>query len=110
VIVSKGRYSAPLLARRADRVVVTSDNPRNEEPLAIMAEIAQGLEGHGHVLREPRRERAIQLALRDAGPEDLLLIAGKGHERTQEAAGVQWPFSDESIVSALFEGRAQHAR
>jgi UDP-N-acetylmuramoyl-L-alanyl-D-glutamate--2,6-diaminopimelate ligase len=100
----RDRLKRPLLgaaARRADRVVLTSDNPRNEDPLAIMAEIAQGLDAHANVLQEIQRDRAIRLALRDAGPEDLVLIAGKGHERTQEAAGVQLPFADESIVRAL---------
>jgi UDP-N-acetylmuramoyl-L-alanyl-D-glutamate--2,6-diaminopimelate ligase len=103
----RDRMKRPLLgaaARGADCVVLTSDNPRNEDPLAIMAEIAQGLDGHRAVLHEVRREQAIQRAVRDAGPDDLVLIAGKGHERTQEAAGVQIPFSDESIVRALFEG------
>ena len=108
----RDRVKRPLLgaaARSADRVVLTSDNPRREDPLAIMAEIAQGLDGHGSVLRETRRERAIQLALRDAGRDDLVLIAGKGHERTQETEGVQLPFADEAIVRALFEGEGQHA-
>jgi len=109
----RDRVKRPLLgaaARGADRVVLTSDNPRNEDPLAIMAEIAQGLDGHGDVRHEMRRDRAIRLALRDAGPEDLVLIAGKGHERTQEAAGVQLPFADESIVRALFEDDAHPPR
>jgi UDP-N-acetylmuramoyl-L-alanyl-D-glutamate--2,6-diaminopimelate ligase len=102
----RDRVKRPLLgaaARVADRVVLTSDNPRNEDPLAIMAEIGQGLGDHGDVLREVNRENAIQLALRDAGPDDVVLIAGKGHERMQDAGGVQIPFSDESIVRALFE-------
>jgi UDP-N-acetylmuramoyl-L-alanyl-D-glutamate--2,6-diaminopimelate ligase len=103
----RDRVKRPLLgaaARGADRVVLTSDNPRNEDPLAIMVEIAEGLGGHVDVVHEVQRERAIRLALRDAAPQDLVLIAGKGHERTQETAGVQLPFADESIVRALFEG------
>jgi len=103
----RDRTKRPLLgsaARIADHVVVTSDNPRNEDPLAIMAEIAEGLDGHGDVLLEVNREHAIQGALCAAGPQDLVLIAGKGHERTQEAWGVLSPFSDESIVRALLEG------
>ena len=94
----------PLLgaaARIADRVILTSDNPRHEDPLAIMAQIAEGLGDHGCVLREVDRARAIELAMRDAHPDDLVLIAGKGHERQQESAGVQMPFSDEAIVQSV---------
>jgi UDP-N-acetylmuramoyl-L-alanyl-D-glutamate--2,6-diaminopimelate ligase len=108
----RDRVKRPLLggaARGADRVVLTSDNPRNEDPLAIMAEVAQGLDGHGDVVHDADREHAIQVALRDTSPIDVVLIAGKGHERTQEVAGVQSPFSDESIVRNWFEsdGRAR---
>jgi UDP-N-acetylmuramoyl-L-alanyl-D-glutamate--2,6-diaminopimelate ligase len=109
----RDRVKRPLLgaaARGADRVVLTSDNPRNEDPLAIMKEIAHGLDGHDDVVHEIGRERAIQLALRDARPEDLVLIAGKGHEHTQEARGVELPFADESIVRAWFQGDAHQSR
>jgi len=106
----RDRVKRPLLgaaARGADRVVLTSDNPRNEDPLAIMEQVAEGLHGHGDVLCDVDREHAIQRALRDASSGDLVLIAGKGHERTQEVAGVQLPFSDESIVRACFDGEGR---
>jgi UDP-N-acetylmuramoyl-L-alanyl-D-glutamate--2,6-diaminopimelate ligase len=96
----------PLLgvaARSADRIWLTSDNPRNEDPRAIMAQIASGLVGHGDVELEVDRKLAIQRALRGASPGDLILIAGKGHEQHQQAAGVEIPFSDEAVVRAMSE-------
>ena len=86
----------------ADRVVVTSDNPRSEEPRAIMAEIVAGLPPERLTL-EPDRRRAIELALSNAGCEDLILIAGKGHETTQEIAGVCYAFSDREVVAQWVE-------
>jgi len=88
-------------ARSADRVILTSDNPRNEDPEAIMAQIAEGLGDHAEVVRELDRARAIELALRGAGPDDLLIIAGKGHELEQETAGMRSAFSDEAIVRGV---------
>src|SRR6185436_13304627 len=67
--------SAP---RAADRIVLTSDNPRSEAPEAIMAEIAAGIGRHRALTREVDRARAIRHALASAGEEDLILIAGKG--------------------------------
>ncbi len=94
----------PLLgvaARAADRVYLTSDNPRFEEPLAIMAQIAGGLGDHPDVVREVDRARCIEQAVRAAGADDLVLIAGKGHEQEQEAAGATIAFSDEAIVQGV---------
>ena len=91
----------PLLgaaARAADRVWLTSDNPRNEDPAAILDAIAEGLTGHVEVARELDRARAIERAVREASASDLVLIAGKGHEQSQETAGVKVAFSDEAIV------------
>jgi UDP-N-acetylmuramoyl-L-alanyl-D-glutamate--2,6-diaminopimelate ligase len=97
----RDRSKRPLLgeaARAADRVILTSDNPRHEDPQAIMAQIAEGLGDHSQALREVDRARAIELAVRQAAPDDLVLIAGKGHELKQETAGEQIAFSDEAIV------------
>jgi UDP-N-acetylmuramoyl-L-alanyl-D-glutamate--2,6-diaminopimelate ligase len=96
----------PLLgaaARSADRVWLTSDNPRHEDPQVIMAQIATGLVGHAHVVHDVDRKRAIERAVSSAAADDLILIAGKGHEQNQQARGLEMPFSDEAIVRALSE-------
>jgi UDP-N-acetylmuramoyl-L-alanyl-D-glutamate--2,6-diaminopimelate ligase len=97
----RDRAKRPLLgsaARAADRIVLTSDNPRSEAPEAIMAEIAAGMGQHAALTREVDRAAAIRGALTSAGEDDLILIAGKGHERTQEIDGNELPFSDLAIV------------
>jgi len=97
----RDRKKRPLLgaaARAADRVWLTSDNPRDEAPRAIIDAIAQGLLGHPAVFIESDRARAIERAVREAGPDDWVLIAGKGHEQTQEIGGSRRAFSDEAIV------------
>lgn len=97
----RDKAKRPLLgsaARAADRIVLTSDNPRSEEPEAIMADIALGIGQHAFVVREPDRAKAIQFAMAEATDEDLILIAGKGHEQTQESKGQKMPFSDVAIV------------
>lgn len=81
-------------ARHADWVVVTSDNPRSEKPELIISQILLGLSGHAHVVVEPDRAQAIAYALSTAAPQDVLLIAGKGHEDYQEVAGQRLAFSD----------------
>ena len=81
-------------AEGADRVVLTSDNPRREDPLAILRQIAPGLVGHAQVMQLEDRRQAIAHALRSARSSDVVLVAGKGHETYQEVAGVRLPFSD----------------
>jgi UDP-N-acetylmuramyl-tripeptide synthetase len=83
-----------IAAGHADRVVVTSDNPRSERVDVIISQILLGLTGHAPVTVEPDRALAIAHALREAAPNDVLLIAGKGHEEYQELAGKRLPFSD----------------
>ncbi|NDP40381.1 MAG: UDP-N-acetylmuramoyl-L-alanyl-D-glutamate--2,6-diaminopimelate ligase [Rhodoferax sp.] len=91
-----------IAARHADCVVVTSDNPRSEKPDAIISQILLGLAGHPALSVEPDRALAIAQAFAQAAPEDVLLIAGKGHEDYQEVAGRRLPFSDaEQVRSAL---------
>jgi UDP-N-acetylmuramoyl-L-alanyl-D-glutamate--2,6-diaminopimelate ligase len=91
-------------ARLADRIVLTSDNPRSEDPLAILREIEAGV-GGPHVL-EPDRARAIALAIGEAADADVVLIAGKGHEPWQEIAGRREPFSDAEVARAALARRA----
>ncbi|MFZ9407665.1 MAG: UDP-N-acetylmuramoyl-L-alanyl-D-glutamate--2,6-diaminopimelate ligase [Burkholderiaceae bacterium] len=79
----------------ADHVVITSDNPRGESPERILDDIASGL-SHMPALREADRGAAIDWAVAQAQPSDLILVAGKGHEAYQEIAGQRIPFSDEA--------------
>jgi len=87
----------------ADRVMLTSDNPRGEDPLAILREIAAG--AGGRCGEEPDRARAIEAAIAAAGDADVVLIAGKGHETTQEIAGRRLPFSDAGVARAALARR-----
>ena len=89
----------------ADRVVVTSDNPRSEDPAAILHQILQGTIAGNTVRAEPDRAAAIALAIAEAAPADLVLIAGKGHEDTQETAGVRQPFSDMAHAQTALQAR-----
>ncbi len=91
---SKRPLMGAVVASHADRVVVTSDNPRSEKPEAIISQILLGLTGHTAVTVESDRALAIAQALAAAAPNDVLLIAGKGHEDYQEVAGRRLPFSD----------------
>ena len=83
-----------IAAQAADQVVITSDNPRDEVPAAILAQILAGVTGHDEVRVIEDRQQAIEDAVRDAAAGDVILIAGKGHEDYQEVAGVKRPFSD----------------
>ena len=85
-------------ARLADLPVLTSDNPRSEDPTAIIREIEAGIPAGTRCLVEPDREKAIELAVSEARAGDILLVAGKGHETTQEIDGVKHPFSDVRIL------------
>jgi UDP-N-acetylmuramoyl-L-alanyl-D-glutamate--2,6-diaminopimelate ligase len=88
----------------ADVVLVTSDNPRSEDPLAIVEEILQGAGTDVEV--DPDRRSAIERAIAGATAEDVVVIAGKGHERGQEVAGVVHPFDDRDVVRAALRARA----
>jgi UDP-N-acetylmuramyl-tripeptide synthetase len=84
-----------IAARLADAVMITSDNPRGEDPLAIASDIAAGIEGkRSHVTTNWDRREAVAAAIARAGSSDVVLLAGKGHEDYQEIAGVRHPFSD----------------
>ena len=83
-------------AAHANRIVVTSDNPRREDPLAIAQAVAKGVRdaGHRRWTIEVDRRAAIAGAIATAGMGDVVLVAGKGHETYQEAMGERRPFSD----------------
>lgn len=89
----------------ADIVIVTSDNPRSEDPLAIMAEIESGLRltGNNRYFLEPDRRQAIWQALNLARKGDILLVAGKGHEEYQEIKGKKIPFKDSDVIQDLLK-------
>jgi UDP-N-acetylmuramoyl-L-alanyl-D-glutamate--2,6-diaminopimelate ligase len=97
----RDRAKRPLMgqaaASRADRVIVTSDNPRSEDPEAIVDEVVAGT--GPDIDREPDRRRAIALAVETAEPGDVVVIAGKGHEQGQElAGGRKEPFDDREVA------------
>ncbi len=91
---SKRPLMGAIAARQADQVLVTSDNPRSEKPEAIIAQILLGLPHNGVVAVQVDRAMAIAEAIQRAAAGDVVLLAGKGHEETQEIAGVKSPFSD----------------
>ncbi len=93
--------------RLADRVVLTSDNPRHEAPAFILLQIVAGLAGsQERVTVIEDRRKAIATAVREAAPDDVILLAGKGHEDYQEIAGVKQPFSDIEEARFALEARA----
>ena len=87
----------------ADRVVVTDDNPRHEDGDAIVAEILAGLREPGRATVERNRARAIALAVGEARPGDIVLVAGKGHEPYQQVGDLRLPFSDREVVLGLLQ-------
>ena len=93
-----GRIAATL----ADLAVVTSDNPRTEDPDRIIDEIEQGMSGHDHARRADRRE-AITVALAGAGHGDTVLLAGKGHEDYQVVGRAKLPFDERAIVREILD-------
>lgn len=102
----RDRAKRPLMGKAAaeasDYVVLTSDNPRTEDPVNIMNDALVGLRKFDtpHAV-EPDRERAIKLAIGEAQPGDILLICGKGHEPYQDVAGVKHPFDDRDVARRI---------
>ena len=99
----------PLMAAVAERaaahVVLTSDNPRTEPPLQILADMRAGLSDPNAARIEPDRARAIAQVVAQAAPADVVLLAGKGHENYQEVMGIQQPFSDLAQARAALQCR-----
>jgi UDP-N-acetylmuramoyl-L-alanyl-D-glutamate--2,6-diaminopimelate ligase len=101
----RDRTKRPKMGRAAgegsDFVVATADNPRSEDPLAIIEESLVGLrETRTRFVIEPDRRKAIALALAEARPGDIVLLAGKGHERTQITRQGEFPFDDHQVAGA----------
>ena len=100
----RDRTKRPLMGRAAgegsDFVVLTSDNPRSEEPETILRDVLPGLEATGvRFTTEPDRAKAIQIAIEQASPGDIVLLAGKGHEKTQTLSDRVIPFDDVEVVA-----------
>jgi UDP-N-acetylmuramoyl-L-alanyl-D-glutamate--2,6-diaminopimelate ligase len=112
----RDRGKRPLMgeiaARLADVVVVTSDNPRSESPTTIVGEIVAGVHSAGatQVGVEVDRRAAIAQAIALACPDDVVVIAGKGHEQGQEFAdGYKLPFDDVTVAREALRGRRAQA-
>lgn len=90
----------------ADHVVLTNDNPRGEEPLGVIYDIFLGVRRKAHVYIESDRTKAIEIAVLQADEDDVVLVAGKGHETYQEIGGQRLPFSDRDVVRRMLDGCA----
>jgi UDP-N-acetylmuramoyl-L-alanyl-D-glutamate--2,6-diaminopimelate ligase len=103
----RDRGKRPLMGRvavdRADLAIVTSDNPRSEEPLAIIQDVLQGTGLDVEI--DPDRRSAIARAVSLAEAGDVVVIAGKGHEQGQELAGVVTPFDDREVAREALRSR-----
>lgn len=104
----RDREKRPLMgaaaARYADLSVVTSDNPRHEDPEVIIASVLEGFPEGASVISQADRREAIALALSVAAAGDVVVVAGKGHEKFQEVAGRRIPFDDLEVVRASLAG------
>ncbi|HJU64336.1 MAG TPA: UDP-N-acetylmuramoyl-L-alanyl-D-glutamate--2,6-diaminopimelate ligase [Gemmatimonadaceae bacterium] len=94
-----------IAAKLADYAILTSDNPRTEDPERILDEIEEGMNGSRHERVEDRRS-AIARAIELSGPDDIVLLAGKGHETYQIRGDTRYPFDEREIVRELFGARA----
>jgi UDP-N-acetylmuramoyl-L-alanyl-D-glutamate--2,6-diaminopimelate ligase len=106
---NRDKTKRPIMAKIAtdlsDKAILTSDNPRNEDPEVILDEMEKGVEGHNYkkVLRITDRKQAIKTACQLAQPKDIILIAGKGHETYQEINGVRHHFDDMETVKEILD-------
>lgn len=102
---TKRPVMAQVCAQLSDQLILTSDNPRTEDPAAILKDMEAGLDEKGlqKTLVIQDREQAIKTAVRLAGPGDVILVAGKGHEKYQDIQGVKHPFDDKAMLLKYFE-------
>ena len=102
---AKRPIMAEVASNLSTRVILTSDNPRNEEPDAILDEMSKGVPAihYKKTLRITDRKEAIKTAVSMAQSGDIILVAGKGHENYQEIKGVKHPFDDKSILNDFFQ-------
>lgn len=102
----RDRGKRPIMGQLASQIAdvcwITSDNPRTEDPVAIMEDILTGCsEGNADIIKEADRRAAIETACVDAAPDDIVVIAGKGHEDYQLIGGTRHPFSDQAVIRSL---------
>jgi UDP-N-acetylmuramoyl-L-alanyl-D-glutamate--2,6-diaminopimelate ligase len=95
-----------VVARLADVAVVTSDNPRSEDPAAIISDVLSGIGDRSGVIVEPDRAAAIAVAVGMAAPGDVVVVAGKGHETTQIIGDHVLPFDDREVVRQALDAGA----
>ena len=88
----------------SDKVILTSDNPRTEDPNQILKDMETGLSSSAKrkYIAIADRKEAIKTAVSLAKPEDIILIAGKGHEKYQDIKGIKYPFDDKEVLSEMF--------
>ena len=108
---NKDRGKRPMMgaaaAKLADIVVVTSDNPRMEDPKAIIKDITDGIKRKDGIYVEPDRRKAIKLAISLAKKDDIVVLAGKGHETYQDVMGKKAHFSDREEARAAVRNRGK---
>ena len=107
---SKRPKMAAIAERYADHITVTSDNPRSEDPEAIIEDIMPGFEKPSAVIRIPDRKKAIIQSIQNAKAESMILIAGKGHETYQEVNGERHDFDDRLIAKQALENRKMNSQ
>ena len=99
-----------IAAALADEVVLTSDNPRDEDPGRIIADIVTGMPQPARAWVEADRATAIAVAIAQAAADDVIVVAGKGHEDYQEVRGVRLPLSDRALVLAALRQTQEQRR
>ncbi|ACU64375.1 UDP-N-acetylmuramoyl-L-alanyl-D-glutamate--2,6-diaminopimelate ligase [Chitinophaga pinensis] len=102
---AKRPVMAAAATEHSDKVILTSDNPRSEDPVAIIQQMEAGIPVHQKrkALSITDRKEAIKTAISLANPDDIILIAGKGHEKYQEIQGVKHPFDDKKVLLEMLE-------
>lgn len=104
---AKRRIMGAIAERFADRVIATSDNPRTEDPMSVLADIRRGMDHPNEVAWIADRRKAIAFAAEQAAPGDLVLVAGKGHETYQVIGTEKLPFDDREEVRRFFANRGE---
>jgi UDP-N-acetylmuramoyl-L-alanyl-D-glutamate--2,6-diaminopimelate ligase len=105
----RDKTKRPIMAQAAcdlsDKVILTSDNPRTEDPLEILKDMEQGLTSSAKrkYISIADRKEAIKTAVSLANKEDIILVAGKGHEKYQDIKGVKYAFDDKEVLKEMFE-------